>query len=199
MKSGELSKRRTQKANARAELKKAEEEGDTEAIARLVKRTVTVTKRHNDECKQLLELMGMPVVQAPCEAEATCAALAKAGLVYATGTEDMDALTLGTPILLRRLTFAENRKMPIMEINLQRALTELNLTMDQVCCGRCAGGAVCFSRSPHQHIHHRVHSHKQSTECNPTCASTHVPIAPPTFMHQRTHVYFHALTLTLFS
>mmetsp|Transcript_16117 Transcript_16117/g.48410 ORF Transcript_16117/g.48410 Transcript_16117/m.48410 type:complete len:389 (-) Transcript_16117:263-1429(-) len=131
MKSDELSKRRTMKESARAELKEAEKAGDDEAIARLVKRTVTVTQRHNDECKELLELMGMPVVQAPCEAEATCAALAKAGLVYATGTEDMDALTLGTPVLLRRLTFAENRKMPIMEINLQRALTELDLSMDQ--------------------------------------------------------------------
>ncbi len=38
--------------------------------------------------------------QAPGEAEAQCAALAKAGKVYATATEDMDALTFGTPKLL---------------------------------------------------------------------------------------------------
>ena len=48
-------------------------------------------------------------VQAPCEAEAQCAALVKAGKVYAIGTEDMDALTFGSSVLLRHLTFSEAR------------------------------------------------------------------------------------------
>jgi len=48
-------------------------------------------------------------VQAPCEAEAQCAALVKAGKVYAVGTEDMDALTFGSSVLLRHLTFSEAR------------------------------------------------------------------------------------------
>jgi len=49
------------------------------------------------------------VIQAPCEAEAQCAALVKAGKVYAVGTEDMDALTFGSSVLLRHLTFSEAR------------------------------------------------------------------------------------------
>jgi len=49
------------------------------------------------------------VLQAPCEAEAQCAALVKAGKVYAVGTEDMDALTFGSSVLLRHLTFSEAR------------------------------------------------------------------------------------------
>ena len=48
-------------------------------------------------------------IQAPCEAEAQCAALVKAGKVYAVGTEDMDALTFGSSVLLRYLTFKEDR------------------------------------------------------------------------------------------
>ena len=48
--------------------------------------------------KHLLRLMGIPVVEAPGEAEAQCAELVKGGKVFATGTEDMDALTFGTPI-----------------------------------------------------------------------------------------------------
>ena len=40
-----------------------------------------VTQKHNEECKRLLRLMGVPVVEAPCEAEAQCSALCKEGVV----------------------------------------------------------------------------------------------------------------------
>jgi hypothetical protein len=56
-----------------------------------------VTKQHNDECKRLLRLMGVPVIDAPSEAEAQCAEMAKGGLVYGVATEDMDCLTFGAP------------------------------------------------------------------------------------------------------
>jgi flap endonuclease-1 len=56
-----------------------------------------VTKQHNDDCKRLLRLMGVPVIDAPSEAEAQCAEMAKAGLVYGVATEDMDCLTFGAP------------------------------------------------------------------------------------------------------
>lgn len=49
----------------------------------------------------------MLYVKAPCEAEASCAALVKMGKVYATATEDMDGLTFGTSVLLRHLTASE--------------------------------------------------------------------------------------------
>ena len=45
--------------------------------------------------------------KAPCEAEAQCAALVKADLVYATATEDMDSLTYGSNVVLRHLTASE--------------------------------------------------------------------------------------------
>ena len=44
----------------------------------------------------------------------------------------MDTLTFGTPILLRHLTFSEQRKLPITEIHLDKALQGLNLSKDQV-------------------------------------------------------------------
>lgn len=64
---------------------------------------VQVTAEHNEDCKKLLRLMGVPVVDAPSEAEAQCAAMAKAGIVYGAATEDMDCLTFGCPRLIRHL------------------------------------------------------------------------------------------------
>lgn len=58
--------------------------------------------------------------------------MVKAGKVYATATEDMDALTFGTNILLRHLTFSEARKMPVQEFYYDKILEELQLTNEQV-------------------------------------------------------------------
>jgi flap endonuclease-1 len=44
--------------------------GDEEAFDKFARRTVKVTREHNDDCKRLLRLMGVPYVDAPTEAEA---------------------------------------------------------------------------------------------------------------------------------
>ncbi|KAI3627148.1 FEN1 [Malassezia furfur] len=75
--------------------------------------------------------MGIPWVVAPSEAEAQCAELARAGKVFAAGSEDMDTLTFGTPILLKNLTASEQKKLPVTEINLEKALEGLNMPMEQ--------------------------------------------------------------------
>jgi flap endonuclease-1 len=130
-KSGELAKRLAKRAQAEADLATAKESGENEDIDKFSRRLVKVTKQHNDDCKMLLSLMGVPVINAPCEAEAQCAELAKKGKVYATATEDMDALTFRTPKLLRKLTFSAANKQPIVEIDLELALKGLQLTYEQ--------------------------------------------------------------------
>ncbi|XP_075423078.1 flap endonuclease 1 [Ascaphus truei] len=131
LKSGELAKRSERRAEAEKKLEAAQEAGEAENIEKFNKRLVKVTKQHNEECKRLLALMGIPYVDAPCEAEATCAALVKAGKVYAAATEDMDALTFGTPLLLRHLTASEAKKLPIQEFHFSRALQDMSLTHEQ--------------------------------------------------------------------
>ncbi|KZO93591.1 PIN domain-like protein [Calocera viscosa TUFC12733] len=131
LKSGVLAKRFERKEEAKEDGEEAKETGTVEEIARLAGRTVKVTKEHNEECRKLLALMGIPCVVAPSEAEAQCAELARGGKVYAAGSEDMDTLTFNTPILLRHLTFSEAKKMPISEINLQLALEGLEMDMSK--------------------------------------------------------------------
>ncbi|SHO77787.1 5' to 3' exonuclease, 5' flap endonuclease [Malassezia sympodialis ATCC 42132] len=124
-----------QRFGRREEAREQEEEqkdiADAEKLDQLARRQVRPTREHNAEVQRLLSLMGIPWIVAPCEAEAQCAELARAGKVYAAGSEDMDTLTFGTPILLKNLTASEQKKLPVTEINLSKALEELDMPMQQ--------------------------------------------------------------------
>ncbi|KAL5439776.1 Elongation of fatty acids protein 2 [Paraphaeosphaeria minitans] len=131
LKSGELAKRFQRKTEAQAAQEEAKETGTAEDIEKFARRTVRVTREHNEECRRLLKLMGIPYIVAPTEAEAQCAELARGGKVYAAASEDMDTLTFNTPILLRHLTFSEQRKEPILEIHLDKVLEGLDMKREQ--------------------------------------------------------------------
>lgn len=132
MKGGELAKRIAKRAKAEVDLAEAKEGGDIDEVDKFSRRLVKVTRQHNEDCKELLKLMGVPFVDAPCEAEAQCAELAKKGKVYATATEDMDAITFRTPKLLRRFTFSQGKdKQAILEIDSEAVIRGLKLTYEQ--------------------------------------------------------------------
>ncbi|XP_028791432.1 flap endonuclease 1 isoform X4 [Neltuma alba] len=133
LKQQELAKRYSKRAEAYEDLSEAIESGNREDIEKFSKRTVKVTKQHSEGCKRLLSLMGVPVIEAPSEAEAQCAALCKSGKVYAVASEDMDSLTFGAPRFLRHLMVPSSKKVPVMEFEVAKVtiLEELNLTMDQ--------------------------------------------------------------------
>lgn len=132
LKSGELAKRFQRKSEAKEAHEEAKETGTAEEVEKFSRRTVRVTREHNDDCKKLLRLMGIPYIEAPTEAEAQCAVLARAGKVYAAASEDMDTLCFDSPILLRHLTFSEQRKEPIQEIHLDKVLEGLGMDRNQV-------------------------------------------------------------------
>jgi len=79
LKMGELAARREKAANAKVKLAEAQKSGDAEQILKATKGPVRVSNEQNEQTKHLLRLMGVPVVEAPSEAEATCAALCAAG------------------------------------------------------------------------------------------------------------------------
>ena len=82
-----------------------------------------------EDAKKLVKAMGMPVIQAPGEAEAFCAYLVKEGKAYATVSEDMDSLTFGSPILIRGMSSAKNSKgQELVQIDLEKLLTSLKMT-----------------------------------------------------------------------
>lgn len=58
----QLAKRKEKRAKAEKDLKVATETDDKNDIDRFSKRLVRVTSEHNEDCKTLLRLMGVPVV-----------------------------------------------------------------------------------------------------------------------------------------
>lgn len=146
-KSEEIARRYERRGEANDDLADAKETKTAEEIEKYSKRTVRVTRQHNDECKRLLTLMGVPIIEAPSEAEAQCAALCKAGLVYAMASEDMDSLTFATPRLTRNLMAPATQKVPVHEYDYDLVLEGLGLTADQfvdVCilCGCDYAGTI---------------------------------------------------------
>ena len=93
-----------------------------------LKRSVFISKEQTDQCRELLELMGLPYIDAPEEADSELSYLCKNNLVYAVLTEDMDILTFGSPKIIRNLT---SSKTNLIEIDLQNILNTLDLTYDQ--------------------------------------------------------------------
>nr|GEY45218.1 3-phosphoglycerate kinase [Tanacetum cinerariifolium] len=78
-----------------------------------------VTKQHNKDCKKLLRLIGVPIIEDPTEAEAQCSALCRANRhVYAVASEDIDSLTFRAPKF-------------VMEFDVSKVLEGLGLMMDQ--------------------------------------------------------------------
>lgn len=137
MKGGELEKRAEKRKKAEKELAEAKEKGDVAAVEKAEGALVKVTRKDAEDVKTLLRAMGVPVVDAPCEAEAQCAELVKGGKAFAAGTEDMDVLTFATPRQLRRLTFNSNSKKgdnqghKVVEISYDKVLTGLDLSAAQ--------------------------------------------------------------------
>ena len=131
LKGNELQKRKERREEAEKELEKAVEEGDQDAIEKLSKRTVRLEPEQVKECQMLLNLLGIPYVEAPCEAEAECAALNKAGLVDAMATEDMDSLAFATPILLRNLSYSHKGGDDVIQIDYNVMMEKCGLTREQ--------------------------------------------------------------------
>ncbi|EEQ97740.1 flap exonuclease, putative [Perkinsus marinus ATCC 50983] len=140
LKTGELAKRREVKKKAEEDLKEAIEKGDDEGIRKAAHRSTRVTPQMNADVKKLLTMMGCCIIEAPEEAEATCAALVRYGKCYGAVTDDMDVLTFGSPVQVKNLfnTLGSGQQgsagkttKPVYEMSLSTVLEQLDVSMDQ--------------------------------------------------------------------
>ncbi len=136
-----LIERGERKKEAEAAWKAALEKGNLEEARKHAQATSRLTSKMVSECKELLECMGIPVVEAPSEGEAQATQMAIEGTVDAVASQDMDCLLFGAPMLLRNLSVGGRRKMPGKHeyvdvlpefIELQEVLRGLAITREQL-------------------------------------------------------------------
>ena len=104
LKDDEVEKRREQREKAEKQLEEAEAAGNAIEAARLSARTVRLTETIQETTRELLNLLDVPVIDAPAEGEAQAAYMNKRGDVDFVGSEDYDTLLFGAPRTLRELT-----------------------------------------------------------------------------------------------
>lgn len=119
----------------------AKKEGRIEEARIFAQRTATVDTNIVGDAKRLLQLMGIPCIQAPREGEAQSAYMAAKGEVWASGSQDFDSLLYGAPSLVRNLNITGRRKLPRKNvyikiepeiIHLNKFLKDLELTREQL-------------------------------------------------------------------
>ncbi|XP_047224109.1 probable flap endonuclease 1 homolog isoform X2 [Girardinichthys multiradiatus] len=93
------------------------------------KRTGMASSQTNDAI-ELLKHIGVPVIQAPGDAEALCAKLVRVGVVDAVASEDMDTLPFGSNILIRQLN--AKRDSEVMEYSLPKLLEKLQINHEEL-------------------------------------------------------------------
>ena len=112
LKNNTIAQRKAAKEKAMKEYEKALEEGDMETARMKAQATSKLTWEMVDETKKLLDLMGIPYVQAPSEGEAQASYMTAKGDVNATASQDYDSLLFGASRLIRNMTITGRRKLP---------------------------------------------------------------------------------------
>jgi flap endonuclease-1 len=111
-KQAELARRRAVKAEFERARDEALARGDIEDAYAKATMTSKLTREMAAEARQLLGLLGLPVVQAPSEGEAQAAHMARRGDVWAAASKDYDTLLFGAPRLLRFLSISGKEFLP---------------------------------------------------------------------------------------
>lgn len=110
LKRQEQEKRKENKADAEAKYQIALEKKDFAEMRKYASRSVHVTKEIIEETKELVAAFGIPIINAPSEAEAQASHIVKKGDAYAVATQDADALMFGCPKVIRNLSLVGKHK-----------------------------------------------------------------------------------------
>jgi flap endonuclease-1 len=141
LKSAEIQRRKQVKKDATIKYEKAISEGNYVEAKKFAQQTSVLRDDMVEESKTLLQLFGIPFIQAPSEGEATAAHLTNTGQAHASASQDFDSLLFGAKRLVRNFTNSGKRKLPNRNttieiepeiITLDKTLSSLGITREQL-------------------------------------------------------------------
>ena len=121
-----LEKREKRKKESEEKWKIALKEGkDAKTYAQ---GTTRITSDVIESSKKLISYMGIPIINAPSEGEATCSFLCKQNIVDLVSSQDYDSILFGAPKLIRNLSLSGKKKVPNKEVwvEVRPEILELN-------------------------------------------------------------------------
>ena len=141
LKSAEIEHRKQIKKDATIKYERAVSEGNMDDARKFAQQTTSMKDAMVQDSKYLLELFGIPYIQAPSEGEATAALLTTAGKADFAASQDFDSILFGAKKLVRNFTNSGRRKLPNRNtyieiepeiIDYKKNLTELGITREQL-------------------------------------------------------------------
>jgi flap endonuclease-1 len=141
LKRATLERRREIKVEAARHYEKAVAKGDTAKMRMFAQASMSMRDYMEDDAMKLLDLMGLPWVQAPSEGEAQAARMTKRGDADYCASQDYDSLLFGAPKLIRNVTISGRRKLPSKNVyvdvvpelvELDKVLRECGITYEQL-------------------------------------------------------------------
>ena len=136
-----LEERRQRKIKAQIEWEAAIEEGDRETARTKAQQTTRLESHMIDDSKKLLDLLGIPWVEAPSEGEAQVASLLEQGMVDYGASQDFDTVLFGASKFIRNLTLSGRRKLPKQQkwvevspeiVDLETSFQKLEINREQL-------------------------------------------------------------------
>lgn len=134
-------KRQETKDKAKEKYEQAKDIGDVGEMRKYSQQMTQITEQMIQESKELLEALGIAVIQAPSEGESQASHIVKKEQAYSVGSQDYDCLLFGATKLIQNLTLARKRKTvsgytivyPEL-IELEKVLNTLQINHDQLIC-----------------------------------------------------------------
>jgi flap endonuclease-1 len=141
LKAVEIKRRMKVKEEALVQYERALREGRTQEARVYAQATSHLKDYMTEDSKKLLDLMGVPWIQAPSEGEAQAAHLARQGRADYCASQDYDSLLFGAPEFVRNITISGRRKLPSKSmyievvpevVELEQVLKECGITYEQL-------------------------------------------------------------------
>jgi flap endonuclease-1 len=141
LKETEIKRRMKAKKEALVRYEQAVKEGRIEEARVYAQATSRLKDYMAEDSKRLLDLMGIPWIQAPSEGEAQAAHLAKREDAHYCASQDYDSLLFGAPRFVRNVTISGRRKLPRKQVyievvpeivELEQVLEECGITYEQL-------------------------------------------------------------------